>query len=32
MLQGDRAVLARILDDVDPPYQSILFRDPDRRF
>ncbi len=31
MLQRDRAALARILDDVDPPYQSILFRDPDGR-
>jgi len=30
MLQGNRPPLARILDNLDPPNQSILLRDPDR--
>src|SRR6266508_1820430 len=30
-LQGNRPPLARVLDDVDPPYQSVLPRNPHRR-
>jgi hypothetical protein len=31
MLQRNRPTLPRILDNLDPPDQSILLRDPDRR-